>query len=96
MSIPKVYIEIGQLIKQYREKMSMSQAELAEKLGYQSPQFVSIFERGLSKVPIESIGQISVILGIPEKKIKNMLLADFEAELDSRIKSGQKKAAKAV
>ncbi|NUM57238.1 MAG: helix-turn-helix transcriptional regulator [Bdellovibrionaceae bacterium] len=96
MSKKNVYIEIGQMVRNYREKNGMTQLELAEKLGYQTSQFVSLFERGLSKVPMEVLGQLVIILGIPEKQFKNVLVKDFESEINARINFGKKTAAKAI
>lgn len=86
-----VHIQIGQIIREYRIKANMTQIQLSEALGHETSQFVSLFERGHSKVPLETLGQLVKILQIPEAKIKKLLLQDFEAELESRISAGKKK-----
>jgi transcriptional regulator with XRE-family HTH domain len=96
MSKKNIYIEIGQMVRDFREKKGLTQLQLAQKLGYETSQFVSLFERGLSKVPMEVLGQLVIILGIPEKQFKSILLKDFEADISSRINSGKKVASKAV
>jgi transcriptional regulator with XRE-family HTH domain len=80
---------IGELIKEKRELAGMTQLELAQKLGYESPQFVSLIERGLSKAPYELIGKCVVILGLPEKAIVSQLKQAFMDELTSEIDKGK-------
>lgn len=80
---------IGELIKEKREAAGMTQAQLAQKLGYDSPQFVSLIERGLSKAPYELIGKCVVILGLPEKKIISQLNQEFLNDLTSEISAGK-------
>ena len=48
----KINRELGALAREYRIKANMTQLELANKLGYESMQFVSLFERGISKIPL--------------------------------------------
>ena len=93
MPIQEAHSELGQIIRDYRLKKNMTQLDLAKRLGYDSTQFVSLFERGLSKVPFNVLGQLIVILGIPERKILNMLLGAYETELKARIDEGKKNIA---
>lgn len=88
----KAQFDLGSLVREYRIKANMTQLELAKKLGYDSVQFVSLFERSLSKVPLETIGQLVVILGIPEEKIRRNLVAIYETEVRKKISQGKQKA----
>jgi transcriptional regulator with XRE-family HTH domain len=89
----KVHKDIGLLVREYRTKSGMTQLDLAAKLGYESTQFVSLFERGVSKIPFETLGQLIVILGIPEKKILKALVEAYESDISARIQSGKVKTA---
>jgi transcriptional regulator with XRE-family HTH domain len=60
---------IGEQIKEARLKAGMTQLELSHKLGYDSMQFVSLFERNLSKVPLVVAGRCCVLLGMNLKKV---------------------------
>lgn len=84
-----VHKQIGLIIRKHREKKGMTQLELANKLGYDSMQFVSLFERGLSKVPYKVIGKLVVILGVPEQKITTMLVKHYTIEVLKSIRSGK-------
>lgn len=95
MSSRNTYIEIGNTIRAYREKKGMTQLELARLLGYDTSQFVSLFERGLSKAPLEVLGRLVVILGLPEKNFKSLILKDFQDEVNERLRNGKKSVNKA-
>ena len=82
--------KIGNLVRKYREKAGLTQLDLSTKLGYDSPQFVSLFERGLSKIPMETIGKLVIILGIPEKLILDALVEAYRDTLKEKMKSGKK------
>lgn len=84
--------ELGSLIREYRVKKGLTQLHLAQRLGYNSTQFISLFERGLSKVPHSVLGQLIVILGIPEKKVLDTLMKAYETNLKSEISFGKKAA----
>lgn len=53
---------VGQRIKSAREKASLTQSELATKLGYSSPTAVSLIEAGERSVKVETIEKIASIL----------------------------------
>lgn len=86
----ETYYELGTLIRNYRQHKEMTQLDLAKKLGYDSTQFISLFERGVSKVPHNILGKLIVILGIPEKTIMQILIKDYETSLKSEISAGKK------
>ncbi len=88
----QLHKELGNLIRDFRQKSGMSQLQLAHRLGYDSPQFVSLFERGVSKVPFNILGKLIVVLGIPEKKIVKSIIQAHETEIKKQINSGKKAA----
>lgn len=85
-----VHLELGGLIRAYRIKSNLTQLDLSKMLGYDTTQFVSLFERGLSKVPLNTLGKLIVILGIPEKKITDSLIRAYRENLQTEISSGKK------
>ncbi len=86
----KVDIQIGSLIRKYRKKSDMTQIDLAEKLGYKTPQFISLFERGSSKVPIRILGMLVIILKIPEEKILKIIISFRSRGIIREITEGKK------
>ncbi|MBL7544294.1 MAG: helix-turn-helix transcriptional regulator [Bdellovibrionaceae bacterium] len=78
--------KIGEIIRQKRVAKNMTQLQLSTLLGYESTQFISLFERGLSKVPLNVLGKLSVILEIPAKRFQNLLVADFKNKLQTEMR----------
>ena len=86
MTTESVYTKLGQMIRESRRGMGYTQLDLAKKLGYESTQFVCLFEQGKSKVPAKTLGQLVPTLGLPKKKIIKMLVDDFENDLIEEMK----------
>lgn len=85
-------MKLGEYIKDKRLKANMGQLELSETLGYQSVQFVSLFERGLSKVPMNVLGKCFVIFDVPQKERKNVFKKHAEKivlELLAEVNEGE-------
>ena len=59
-----------------RKSSGLTQKELALKLGYISPQFVSNWERGLSAPPIGSLKKIASILNTSADDLFSIFLED--------------------
>ena len=55
---------IGEFIQEKRVKANLSQWDLAQTLGYSSPQFVSNIERGISTVPKTKIRTFAARLNV--------------------------------
>jgi transcriptional regulator with XRE-family HTH domain len=76
---------VGALIKQYRLDAGLSQGDLAKKLGYTTPQFVSNWERELCQPPAASLGKIAEILGCePQNFVErciNIMMRVYEKDL---------------
>ena len=47
--------KLGKFLKTERVKAGLTQGEIANKLGYSSPQFISNIERGLSVIPLKTL-----------------------------------------
>lgn len=88
----KSYKHLGSIIKEYRNKANYTQKDLADRLGYEIPQFISLMENGHSKIPLNVLGEIIAILNIPEKKVLEILLDNYEKEARVLISNGRKKA----
>ncbi len=77
--------EIGQKIRDARESRNMTQQELANLLGYDSSQFVSLYERGKSKVPLSTLSTICDILKLNRKKIFNDIVDDYRNQVSQQF-----------
>lgn len=47
--------KLGKFLRTERVKAGLTQGEIAGKLGYSSPQFISNIERGLSVIPLKTL-----------------------------------------
>jgi transcriptional regulator with XRE-family HTH domain len=76
--------EMATLVKSARVGAGLTQMELAKKLGYKSPQFISNWERGESSPPPAVISKIARATKTRYSDYKTILLADFERQLDNK------------
>lgn len=76
--------EIGQLVKSARKVAGLTQGQLAQKLGYKSPQFVSNWERGEAMPPISALSKIAKFTKTQHEDFKQVLRVDFERVLNKR------------
>lgn len=67
---------LGTFLRKKRENSGLSQNELADKLGYQSGQVVSNWERGLQSPPFIILAKLSKILNISQSEIVSFLLRE--------------------
>ena len=78
--------KLGQFLKDTREKVGMTQANVSAKLGYSSPQFISNIERGISVVPLKTLARmISLYKGNPETVIKIILESQRKLLRETRV-----------
>lgn len=68
-------MKTGQLIKQYRLNQGYTQLQLANKLGYEIPQFISLVENGHSKFPILKSRVLSKALRLTEQERKELAVS---------------------
>ncbi|MEK6773987.1 MAG: helix-turn-helix transcriptional regulator [Bdellovibrionota bacterium] len=85
---------LGKILKEKRKKIGASQAEVAKKLGYSSPQFISNWERGLSAPPVTSLRTLASLYKIsPENLFQIYLKTTLKmVETDIRRKFSKRRA----
>jgi transcriptional regulator with XRE-family HTH domain len=77
-------IELGKYLQGLREKAGLSQKDVSSKLGYQTSQFVSNWERGLCPPAMNSIRPLAKMFHIDAAKL-------FETILEADLKLFEKK-----
>lgn len=85
-------MQIGNMIKWGRKAKGLTQAQLANKIGLDIPQFIYCIEAGKSHVPYEMLGKLIVILNLDESKIKNILTKQYNLKVKNGIEVGKAKA----
>jgi len=76
---------LGSFISQKRHEAGVTQAHLARKLGYKTPQYVSNWERGSSVPPLRKMLLLSHSLKIPAKDLISAIVTATEEQLRSEL-----------
>lgn len=66
---------VGAMLRRWRLRAGLTQADVAYALGYSVPQFCSNWERGTSQPPPKAILPLSRILKVPARDIVDLLHA---------------------
>lgn len=66
---------LGTYLRRKRELVKLTQAEVADALGYKSPQYVSNWERGASCPPAHGLRKLVKILHLDRNEILNILVS---------------------
>ena len=74
-------MNIYELLKAARIKQGMSQNELASRLGYTTPQFISNWERGMSLPPHDKLALLCTILKINRSQLRILLVKEYKIYL---------------
>lgn len=64
-----------------RYEAGLSQGDVATALGFTSPQFISNWERGVSKIPLMRVRAYCEITNSSVSKLKDRMLMEFKKEL---------------
>ncbi len=70
--------KMGKLLREQRLLADFTQAEAATALGYSSPQFLSNVERGISVIPIKTLGKLIRLYRFDRDKVLDLLMAGSE------------------
>lgn len=68
------HLSFGKYLQEARLTQNLSQKDVAEKLGYTSPQFISNWERDISFPPLTAVFVLSKIYSLNSDDIFNHLL----------------------
>lgn len=66
-------MRLAKFLKASRGNANLSQLEVADHLGYSTPQFISNWERGISAPPIETIGVLSRLYKVSDEELFDIL-----------------------
>lgn len=67
---------LAQFLKQTREKAELSQRQVADELGYQSAQFISNWERGISSPPMKTLKHLGELYHVSAKDLYEIMVVD--------------------
>jgi transcriptional regulator with XRE-family HTH domain len=79
---------LGLYLKKRRIQKGFTQSEVAQKLGYGSPQFISNIERGISSVPVKSLKIFVNLYEVPAEEVLEILLDEKRRYLSEQLGLG--------
>jgi transcriptional regulator with XRE-family HTH domain len=84
---------LGTYLQNKRLKAELSQGDVADKLGYSSPQFISNFERGLCAPPLPKLRILIDLYDLNPEEVVKIMLGEHEKHLRKHLKAakGRKK-----
>lgn len=89
---------LSQFLKQTREKSDLSQRQVADELGYQSAQFISNWERGVSSPPLKTLKRLGDLYKVQAETLYQIMLQDtlrrVEADLEQAFYGTKRSARK--
>jgi transcriptional regulator with XRE-family HTH domain len=85
---------LSEFLKEKRASSGFTQSEVASKLGYSSPQFVSNWERGLANPPIPILRELTKLYKVSADEMFRRLMAEVEADLRQDFFSAKKRRSK--
>lgn len=96
VALKKLFERLGLYLKEKREAAGLSQSEVAKKLGYSSPQFISNCERGLCALPLDTLKTIIKLYSLSPSEVIELILEEQEKHMKSylmgRKSTGSKKS----
>lgn len=85
-----LFKNLGEHLKKQRTQKGLTQGEVAQALGYSSPQFVSNFERGLCAPPIPKLGTLVKLYRMDSEELINIIVQSYEKELRRELKPARR------
>jgi transcriptional regulator with XRE-family HTH domain len=82
---------LGDFLQARRIKAGLSQGDVATKLGYSSPQFISNFERGLCAPPLNKLKMLVALYDLNGEEVMKLLLREHERHLRKSLGLTKKK-----
>lgn len=66
--------KLGDFLRETRESASLTQADVSQKLGYTSPQFISNIERGISVIPLKTLAKMVNLYRVNPETVVRIIL----------------------
>lgn len=80
-------ITLADFLKQKRAATGLSQGDVADKFGYSTPQFVSNWERGVSRPPISVLKKLGDLYKVPSEDLFEVVLNETIIEVTRDFKN---------
>lgn len=77
---------LAQALRGFRENVKLTQGDVAKEFGYSTSQFVSNWERGLSRPPKIIVTRLAKLYNIPSRKLSSIYVRDVIRDLGRKMK----------
>jgi transcriptional regulator with XRE-family HTH domain len=89
------YKNLGEKLRDWRLHSLLTQKNVSDELGYESSQFISNWERGISYPPVKDLFVLASLYNIPAESIFKTLLSevveDTRRSLQKEFRKGAEK-----
>lgn len=72
---------LAAFLKERRVEVGLTQSDVARKLGYSSPQFISNWERGLANPPVFILRDLTKMYKVSADQMFQLLLEEVKSDL---------------
>lgn len=79
-------ISLADFLQESRLNANLSQRDVADQLGYSTPQFISNWERGVSQPPISSLKKLAELYKISATELFDVVLSTTLVEVQEDMK----------
>jgi transcriptional regulator with XRE-family HTH domain len=79
--------QLASFLKEKRVTAGLTQSQVAEKLGYSSPQFISNWERGLASPPVFILRDLTKMYKVSADEMFKLLMSEMERDLHRQFYS---------
>jgi transcriptional regulator with XRE-family HTH domain len=81
------HIIVGRYLKDQRVQSNLTQSQVAQSLGYTSPQFISNIERGLCSAPVKHLRGFLKLYNLSTDELVSVILKQEEANLRNALEA---------
>ena len=78
--------KLAKFLKEKRTLASLSQKDVATKLGYSTSQFISNWERGISQPPINTLRTLALMYGVAADQMFQVLVSTTIDQVEEDLK----------
>lgn len=77
---------IGLYLRECREKIGLTQGDVAKKMGWDNAQYVSNIERGISAPPKAGIKKMCELLSADKHQVVEMMVDSYKRMLKAKVR----------
>lgn len=81
--------KLGDFLRDTRESSRLTQADVSQKLGYSSPQFISNIERGISVIPLKTLAKMVSLYKVNPEIVVRIILDSQRKLLREKLMRGR-------